>query len=262
MPPLGSDKNLPQITNIRNLLGRGIGVHHGGLLPIVKEVYLIPPRSDPRADWGYGRLLSCSLREDSSRCYLLLRLLPWYVAWLRLVVHGFSIFILVISRESTCPLNASSFRERESTMVDLSEICCRVNSRSPALFSLTCRLTTCSDDSTQMSGRAGRRGLDKTGTVIIVIGDNDPPDVRFAVPRLECQDADVLQPRPQSASLTHMLLGQPTKLSSQFRLTYSMILNLLRVEALRVEEMIKRSFSENASQRLLPEHQKKVTEVR
>lgn len=40
-----------------------------------------------------------------------------------------------------------------------------------------------------------------------------------------------------------------------------MILNLLRVEALRVEEMIKRSFSENAAQRLLPEHQKKVNEV-
>ena len=34
----GSDKKLPQITNMRNLLGRGIGVHHGGLLPIVKEV--------------------------------------------------------------------------------------------------------------------------------------------------------------------------------------------------------------------------------
>jgi antiviral helicase SKI2 len=58
-----------------------------------------------------------------------------------------------------------------------------------------------------------------------------------------------------------MALGIPAKLSSQFRLTYNMILNLLRVEALRVEEMIKRSFSENASQRLLPEQQKKVTEV-
>lgn len=34
----GSDKNLPQISTIRNLLARGIGVHHGGLLPIVKEV--------------------------------------------------------------------------------------------------------------------------------------------------------------------------------------------------------------------------------
>lgn len=58
-----------------------------------------------------------------------------------------------------------------------------------------------------------------------------------------------------------MILGQPTKLTSQFRLTYTMILNLLRVEALRVEEMIKRSFSENASQRLLPDQQKKVLEV-
>lgn len=58
-----------------------------------------------------------------------------------------------------------------------------------------------------------------------------------------------------------MILGTPTKLQSQFRLTYNMILNLLRVEALRVEEMIKRSFSENASQRLLPDQQKKVIEV-
>jgi len=58
-----------------------------------------------------------------------------------------------------------------------------------------------------------------------------------------------------------MILGTPSKLKSQFRLTYNMILNLLRVEALRVEEMIKRSFSENASQRLLPDQQKKVVEV-
>lgn len=58
-----------------------------------------------------------------------------------------------------------------------------------------------------------------------------------------------------------MMLGVPAKLSSQFRLTYNMILNLLRVEALRVEEMIKRSFSENASQRLLPDQQKAVIEV-
>ncbi len=57
------------------------------------------------------------------------------------------------------------------------------------------------------------------------------------------------------------MLGAPTKLSSQFRLTYNMILNLLRVEALRVEEMIKRSFSENVAQRLLPDQQKEVVKV-
>lgn len=32
----GSDKRLPQIQRMRDLLSRGIGVHHGGLLPIVK----------------------------------------------------------------------------------------------------------------------------------------------------------------------------------------------------------------------------------
>jgi antiviral helicase SKI2 len=34
----GDDRALPQLHNIRALLRRGIGVHHGGLLPIVKEV--------------------------------------------------------------------------------------------------------------------------------------------------------------------------------------------------------------------------------
>jgi ATP-dependent RNA helicase DOB1 len=32
------DRNLPQIGHILPLLKRGIGVHHGGLLPILKEV--------------------------------------------------------------------------------------------------------------------------------------------------------------------------------------------------------------------------------
>jgi len=34
----GSDKKLPQIARTRDLLSRGIGIHHGGLLPLVKEV--------------------------------------------------------------------------------------------------------------------------------------------------------------------------------------------------------------------------------
>jgi superfamily II RNA helicase len=72
----------------------------------------------------------------------------------------------------------------------------------------------------------------------------------------------ILKFNSQLNSLRNMMLGTPAKLSSQFRLTYNMILNLLRVEALRVEEMIKRSFSENASQQLLPQQQKQVAEVR
>src|SRR5690606_35238482 len=97
----------------------------------------------------------------------------------------------------------------------------------------------------QMSGRAGslyvnkqftvsgRRGLDTVGTVII----HCPNEI------------------PEASVLVSMILGKPTKLESQFRLTYNMILNLLRVEDFKVEDMIKRSFSEFATQRLLPEQQ-------
>lgn len=92
---------------------------------------------------------------------------------------------------------------------------------------------------TQMAGRAGRRGLDVNGTVIIIGGSE----------------------LPEQETLKDMMLGKPSKLVSQFRLTYNMILNLLRVEALRVEEMIKRSFSENAAQSLAPEQQAKVLAV-
>ncbi len=67
---------------------------------------------------------------------------------------------------------------------------------------------------------------------------------------------------PKQTSLNYMITGKPGKLASQFRLTYNMILNLLRVETLKVEEMIKRSFSENASQQILPDQQKKILEVR
>ncbi|CAG8494958.1 1278_t:CDS:10 [Ambispora gerdemannii] len=92
---------------------------------------------------------------------------------------------------------------------------------------------------TQMSGRAGRRGLDPTGMVIIA-----------------CSGDQV----PNSLTLDKMICGTPTKLESQFRLTYNMILNLMRVAALRVEEMIKRSFSEHSSQEMLPEYQKMFDE--
>ena len=63
-----------------------------------------------------------------------------------------------------------------------------------------------------MAGRAGRRGLDPVGTVIIA-----------------CM-ADV----PEEGEIRTLLTGRATRLESQFRLTYTMILNLLRVEDLKV----------------------------
>lgn len=83
---------------------------------------------------------------------------------------------------------------------------------------------------TQMAGRAGRRGKDATGTVIILCPEGVLTDT----------------------TLRQVILGQPTKLISQFRLTYQMILSLLRIESLRVEEMLKKSFSEDGNQKAAP----------
>ena len=65
---------------------------------------------------------------------------------------------------------------------------------------------------TQMAGRAGRRGLDKIGTVVVM-----------------CRDEI-----PEESDLKHVITGSATRLESQFRLTYIMILHLLRVEELKV----------------------------
>lgn len=65
---------------------------------------------------------------------------------------------------------------------------------------------------TQMAGRAGRRGLDKIGTVVIMCRDEIPGE----------------------SDLKHVIVGSATRLESQFRLTYIMIMHLLRVEELKV----------------------------
>lgn len=174
------DRILPQIRRLRELLSRGIAVHHGGLLPIVKEVVEI--------------LFAKTLVK---------------------VLFATETFAMGLNLP-TRTVVFSGFRKHDGRAFrDLL----------PGEY-------------TQMAGRAGRRGLDPVGSVIIVAPGSDEA--------------------PPVATLRQMILGDPTKLRSQFRLTYNMILNLLRVEALKIEEMIKRSFSENATQALLPEHEKQV----
>ncbi|KAL8694214.1 MAG: hypothetical protein Q9218_001101 [Villophora microphyllina] len=174
------DRILPQIRRLRELLGRGIAVHHGGLLPIVKEIVEI--------------LFAKTLVK---------------------VLFATETFAMGLNLPTRTVI-FSGFRKHDGRAF---------RELLPGEY-------------TQMAGRAGRRGLDPVGSVIIVNQGSEEA--------------------PPAATLKHMILGDPTKLRSQFRLTYNMILNLLRVEALKIEEMIKRSFSENATQALLPQHEKQV----
>ena len=174
------DRVLPQIRRLRELLKRGIAVHHGGMLPIMKEVVEI--------------LFAQSLVK---------------------VLFATETFAMGLNLP-TRTVVFSGYRKHDGrSFRDLL----------PGEY-------------TQMAGRAGRRGLDSVGYVIIVVPGADTA--------------------PPLADLRKMILGEPTKLRSQFRLTYNMILNLLRVEAIRIEELIKRSFSENAAQALLPEQEKAI----
>lgn len=76
----------------------------------------------------------------------------------------------------------------------------------------------------QMAGRAGRRQLDTVGHVMLFFAPNE----KF----------------PDAADMKFIMTGKPNSLKSAFRLTHNMILNVLRVDELRVEEVMKRSFSE------------------
>ncbi|KAI9046942.1 hypothetical protein LZ554_009017 [Drepanopeziza brunnea f. sp. 'monogermtubi'] len=174
------DRVLPQIVRLRDMLGRGIAVHHGGMLPIVKEVVEM--------------LFAQTLVK---------------------VLFATETFAMGLNLP-TRTVVFSGYRKHDGHSF---------RNLLPGEY-------------TQMAGRAGRRGLDPVGSVIIVApGGGEAPPV---------------------TELRQMILGDPSKLRSQFRLTYNMILNLLRVEALKIEEMIKRSFSEHATQQLLPEHEKAV----
>uniref|UniRef100_A0ABI7YVT1 Ski2 like RNA helicase n=1 Tax=Felis catus TaxID=9685 RepID=A0ABI7YVT1_FELCA len=177
----GSDRQLPQVLHMSELLHRGLGVHHSGILPILKEIVEM--------------LFSRGLVK---------------------VLFATETFAMGVNMPARTVVFDSMRKHDGSTFRDLL----------PGEY-------------VQMAGRAGRRGLDPTGTVILL-----------------CKGRV-----PEMADLHRMMMGKPSQLQSQFRLTYTMILNLLRVDALRVEDMMKRSFSEFPSRKDSKAHEQALAEL-
>ncbi|CCW66876.1 unnamed protein product [Phytomonas sp. Hart1] len=157
------DRKLPAIEHLLPLLKRGVGIHHSGLLPILKEVVEILFQA------GLVKVLFST--------------------------ETFSMGLNMPAR--TVVFTAVKKYDGEKN-----------------------RYLT-GGEYIQMSGRAGRRGLDRVGVVIAMVDEAVEPD-----------------------TLKQLTGGGADVLLSSFYLTYNMVLNLLRVEDVDPEFMMKRSFAQ------------------
>lgn len=155
------DREIPIIQNILPLLLRGIGIHHSGLLPIVKEIVEI------------------------------------------LFQEGF-LKVLFATETFSIGLNMPA---KSVVFVGLKK------------FDGIRNRSLTSAEYIQMSGRAGRRGIDKMGIVVSLV--NDVMTYKELKELFSCSKDNLI---------------------SAFRLTYNMILNLMRVEGLDPLYLISRSF--------------------
>ncbi|OXU24095.1 hypothetical protein TSAR_004469 [Trichomalopsis sarcophagae] len=161
----GTDSQLPQVRKMQRLLKLGIGVHHSGILPILKEIV------EMLFQKGMVKVLFAT----------------------ETFAMGVNMPAKTVVFDSWEKYDGNSCRNLLPT------------------------------EYIQMAGRAGRRGHDETGTVIIL-----------------CK-----KKVPEEKDLRDMVLGAPQNLESKFKVTYSMILHLKRLsETISVGDMMRRSFKE------------------
>ncbi|KAK1224941.1 ATP-dependent RNA helicase mtr4, partial [Marasmius sp. AFHP31] len=165
------DRQLPQILSLLPLLKRGIGVHHSGLLPTLKEVIEI-------------------LFQEG-----LIKVL--------FATETFSIG-LNMPAKTVVFTDTRKFDGQEQRNLSSGEYI-------------------------QMSGRAGRRGLDDRGLVIVMCDEKLEP-----------------------TAAKGMIKGEADRLDSAFYLGYSMIMNLMKVEGISPEYMLERCFHQFQNNAGLP----------
>ena len=165
------DRALPQISNILPLLNRGIGIHHSGLLPILKEVIEIL--------FQEGLIKVLFATETFS--------------------IGLNMPAKTVVFTAVRKFDGKDFRNLSS------------------------------GEYIQMSGRAGRRGLDDRGVVIMMCDEKLEP-----------------------AAAKNMIKGEADRLDSAFHLGYNMVLNLMKVEGISPEFMLERCFFQFQSSAGIP----------
>eukprot|EP00898_Chlorokybus_atmophyticus_P007257 jgi/Chlat1/7532/Chrsp62S07029 len=174
------DKRLPQVTAMLPLLRRGIGMHHSGLLPIIKEVIEIL--------FQEGLLKALFATETFS--------------------IGLNMPAKTVVFTSVRKFDGEGFR------------------------------WVSSGEYIQMSGRAGRRGLDDRGVVILMVDERMEPSVAKG-----------------------MLKGRADTLDSSMRLSYSTLLNMLRVEDASPESLLQKSYKQFQADKSLPDLRRKVEDL-
>ncbi|XP_077672975.1 exosome RNA helicase MTR4 isoform X2 [Eretmochelys imbricata] len=174
------DKKLPQVEHVLPLLKRGIGIHHGGLLPILKETIEIL--------FSEGLIKALFATET---------------------------FAMGINMPARTVLftSARKFDGKDFRWISSGEYI-------------------------QMSGRAGRRGMDDRGIVILMVDEKMSPTIG-----------------------KQLLKGSADPLNSAFHLTYNMVLNLLRVEEINPEYMLEKSFYQFQHYRAIPGVVEKVNKL-
>ncbi|KAF4682875.1 Superkiller viralicidic activity 2-like [Perkinsus olseni] len=157
------DRELQQIQSMLGFLSRGIGIHHGGLLPILKEIVEILFQEN------LIKVLFCT-----------------------------ETFAMGVNMPAKTVV-FTSIQKWDGIE----------------------RRTLNSGEYIQMAGRAGRRGKDDKGLVIIMLTDKVEPN-----------------------TAKDMFLGDASRLDSQFYLGYNMLLNMLRLEGVDPNYLLERSFSQ------------------